>query len=186
MVCAAFVLVGGRSRRMGADKALLEYRGRPLAAHVAAQAAEAAGKAFLVGPVALYAHLGFPCLEERFLGLGPLSGIDAALRSGLAEWCLVLACDMPGADTPSLRLLLRCALDSDLDAAVTVSPGNRPEPLCAAYHARIAPVVERLLREGRLSAHELLDSVRWAPFPAPHPAFAANINSPADWAQWNR
>ncbi|MEJ5367743.1 MAG: molybdenum cofactor guanylyltransferase [Bryobacteraceae bacterium] len=186
MTCAAFVLAGGRSRRMGADKALLDCGGMPLAARVAAQAAEAAGQAWIVGPAALYGHLGFPCLDERFPGLGPLSGIDAALRSGFADWCLVLACDMPGADAPSLRLLLRAALDSGLDAAVTVSPPDKPEPLCAAYHARLAPVVEQLLLQRRLAVHELLASIRWAPFPAPHPRFAANINTPAEWAQWNR
>ncbi len=186
MASAAFILAGGQSRRMGADKAMLDYRGRPLAAHVAAQAADAAGQAFLVGPAALYGHLGFPCLDERFPGLGPLSGIDAALRSGLAEWCLVLACDMPGADAPSLRLLLRCALGSDLDAVVTVSAKGLPEPLCAVYHARLAPAVEQLLRQRRLAVHELLSSIRWAPFPAPHPGFAANINTPTEWAQWNR
>lgn len=186
MASAAFILAGGRSRRMGADKALLVYRGRPLAAYVAARAAEAAGRAFLVGPASLCGGLGFPCLPERFPGLGPLSGLDAALRSGLAQWCLLLACDMPGADPASLRLLLDCARASGLDAAVTVSPGGRLEPLCAVYHARLAPLVEQRLRDRRLAVHGLLASIRWAPFPAPHPRFAANINTPAEWAQWNR
>ncbi|MCS7041657.1 MAG: molybdenum cofactor guanylyltransferase [Bryobacteraceae bacterium] len=186
MARGAFILTGGRSRRMGRDKALLEYQGRPLAAHVAAQAAAAAGRAWLVGPEALYGHLGYPCLAERFAGLGPLSGIEAALGSGLAEWCLVLGCDMPGADAASLRFLLAFAEQHSEDAAVTVGPDGRPEPLCAVYHARLAPLAERLLREGRLAVHDLLGSIRWAPFPAPHPRFAANINTPAEWAQWNR
>jgi len=186
MASAAFILAGGRSRRMGADKALLEYGGRPLAAYVAEQAAGAAGRAWIVGPASRYGALGWPCLDERFPGSGPLSGIDAALRSGLAEWCLVLACDMPGADAASLRALLEHARASGADAAVTVSAGGRAEPLCATYHARLAPLVERLLREGRLAARELLGLIRWTPFPAPHPGFAANLNTPAEWAQWNR
>jgi len=186
MARGAFILAGGRSRRMGADKALLEYRGRPLAAWVAEQAARAAGAAWLVGPAERYGHLGFPCLEERFPGCGPLSGIDAALRSGLAEWCLVLACDMPGVESGPLGQLLDTAAASGADAAVTVSPGGRPEPLCAVYHARLAPLAERLLREGRLSVHELLASIRWVPFAAPGGRFAANINTPGEWAQWNR
>lgn len=186
MARGAFILTGGRSRRMGRDKALLNYHGLPLAAHVAAQAAAAAGRAWLVGPAERYGHLGYPCIEERFPGAGPLSGIEAALRSGLADWCLVLGCDMPGADAASLRRLLDFAETRGADAAVTTGEDGRPEPLCAVYHARLAPLAEALLREGRLAVHELLASIRWAAFPAPHPRFAANINTPAEWAQWNR
>lgn len=182
---AAFILAGGRSRRMGRDKALLEIGGEPLAARVARIAAEAAGRAFLVAPAALYGRLGYPCLDERFPGSGPLSGLEAALRSGLAQWCLLLACDMPGVDAASLRSLIDAAETQACDAAVTVSAGGRPEPLCAVYHARLAPLAERRLLEGRLALHELLSSIRWIPFPAPHPAFAANINTPEEWAQWN-
>jgi molybdopterin-guanine dinucleotide biosynthesis protein A len=183
---AAFILAGGRSRRMGQDKALLELDGEPLAARAARTAAEAAGRAYIVGPAAAYGHLGYPCLEERFPGLGPLSGLDAALRSGLATWCLLLACDMPGLDAPSLRGLLQAAEQSGCDAAVTVSAGGRAEPLCAVYHARLAGLVEQHLLEGRLALHELLSRIRWVPLPAPHPDFAANINTPEEWAQWNR
>lgn len=186
MTRAAFILAGGRSRRMGRDKALLEIEGEPLAARVARIAAEAAGRAVLVAPAALYGRLGYPCLDERFPGLGPLSGLDAALRSGLATWCLLLACDMPGLDAPSLRRLLDTADNSGCDAAVTVSAGGRPEPLCAVYHVRLAPLAEQRLLERRLALHDLLSSIRWVPFPAPHPAFAANINTPEEWAQWNR
>jgi molybdopterin-guanine dinucleotide biosynthesis protein A len=186
MTRAAFILAGGLSRRMGRDKALIEYGGEPLAARAARIAAEAAGRAFLVGPAALYGHLGFPCLDERYRGLGPISGLHAALSSGLAQWCLLLACDMPGLDAPSLRGLLETAENAPCEAAVTVSPGGRPEPLCAAYHARLAPLVEQHILEKRLALHDLLASISWTPFPAPHPRFAANINTPEDWAQWNR
>jgi molybdopterin-guanine dinucleotide biosynthesis protein A len=183
---AAFILAGGRSRRMGRDKALLELDGEPLAARTARTAAEAAGRAYIVGPAAVYGHLGYPCLDERFPGLGPLSGLDAALRSGLATWCLLLACDMPGLDAASLRRLLDLAEPSGCDAAVTVSASGRPEPLCAVYHVRLAGLVEQHLQEGRLALHELLSRIRWAAFPAPHAAFTTNINTPEEWTQWNR
>lgn len=186
MTRAAFVLAGGGSRRMGRDKALLLLDGEPMAARVARAGAEAAGRVFLVGPAERYAHLGFPCLEERFPGLGPLSGLDAALRSGEAEWCLLLACDMPGLQAASLRLLLDAAENSACDAVVTTSAGGRPEPLCAAYHARLAPLAEQNIRSGRLALHDLLSMIRWAPFPAPRPDFAANVNTPEEWAKWNR
>lgn len=186
MTRAAFVLAGGGSRRMGRDKALLPLGGEPMAARVARIAAEAAGRVFLVGPASRYGHLGFPCLEERFPGLGPLSGLDAALRSGEADWCLLLACDMPGLDAASLRSLLDTAENCACDAVITTSAGGRTEPLCAAYHARLAPLAEQNIREGKLALHELLPLIRWAPFPAPHAGFAANLNTPEEWAQWNR
>ena len=86
---------------MGRDKALLDYRGTVLAGWVAARVEEAAGSVSLVGGGDKYVHLGYPVIGERHAGLGPLSGIEAALDCG-ADWSLVVACDMTGIESGHL------------------------------------------------------------------------------------
>ena len=57
---AAFVLAGGRSSRMGRDKACLPLEGRPLVDHVASKARDVTGNITLVGAISRYANLGYP------------------------------------------------------------------------------------------------------------------------------
>ncbi|MES1257997.1 MAG: NTP transferase domain-containing protein, partial [Acidobacteriota bacterium] len=83
---AGWILVGGRSARMGSDKALLRIGGRPLALRIADAVAEVCGPVTLVGDPARYASLGLPVLADEFAGEGPLSGIEAALRGTRADW----------------------------------------------------------------------------------------------------
>src|ERR1700733_7787412 len=76
---AAWILVGGRSSRMGTDKARADSGGRALALRVADQAAAVCGTVSLVGDPAKYGDLGLPVIADRFPGQGPLAGIEAAL-----------------------------------------------------------------------------------------------------------
>ena len=81
MIQAGFVLAGGKSSRMGRNKALLPYRGRTLVEHVAEIVETAAGSVSVVGDAETYGHLGYPVIEDVIPGCGPLSGIHAPRQS---------------------------------------------------------------------------------------------------------
>ena len=74
-----FVLVGGKSSRMGRDKALLPWNGRTFAEHAAGIVAEACGSAALVGDPSLYGSFGYRVFADRFPGCGPIGGVLTAL-----------------------------------------------------------------------------------------------------------
>lgn len=181
---AGFVLCGGASRRMGTDKALLPFHGRPLVAHVASRVAEATGTPpVLVGPVERFNTLGFEVVAEPEPGLGPLGGIDAVLGLRRADRNLVVACDMPAIEPAFLRQLLAEACDGAVDALIPRANG-RLHPLCAVWRPSAAPVVASALADRQLRVHDVIKLLKINTFDA-NPVYLANANTPEDWLRWS-
>lgn len=144
------VLAGGRSRRMGRDKALIEHEGVSLLEH-AFGLADALTDGARVSVRADQAddpeRRRFPQVVDRYTDMGPVAGILSALQAEPgADW-LVIACDLPNLDRRTLAFLLdEAPPDAPLTAYRSAVDGL-PEPLCALYRsgseALIAPWVER-------------------------------------------
>ena len=91
---AGFVLAGGRSSRMGREKALVLLTGEPLVGHALHVLREAGLTAAIAGgTVSLRAFA--PVVEDSEPGLGPLGGICAALASTSMRWAGFLPLDLP-------------------------------------------------------------------------------------------
>jgi molybdenum cofactor guanylyltransferase len=178
------VLVGGRSSRMGRDKALLSWNGCPLAKWVAIAAAQSAGTATLIGAPERYSDLGFPVIPDLFPGEGPLGGILTALRHSTAEWNLIVACDMPAIDATLLAHLLDAARQSGDDALLPVTAEGRPQPLCAVYRRTCLAPFEMAFSEGTRKVTTALAAVRCARLPMEEVSQFQNVNTPEDWAAY--
>src|SRR5208337_4919058 len=100
-----FILAGGRSSRMGFDKAFLSFRNQTLLARAMETAAAVAGKVVIVGPRDRYALYG-DVVEDIYSGCGPLGGIHAALSATGTDFNLILSVDMPLMNTEFLGWLL--------------------------------------------------------------------------------
>ena len=92
---AGYILVGGKSSRLGRDKALVKVGGAPLVLRVANALRPAVDTVTLVGSREKYRQLGLRVIPDAVTGFGPLAGILAALEDTLTRWNLVVACDMP-------------------------------------------------------------------------------------------
>lgn len=163
MADGAILLLGGRSTRMGAAKADLDWHGTPLSAHMAGVLMTAVD-----GPVVAVAQPEAPApalpaavglVRDRVADDGPLRGIEAGLAAleGRAQRALVVAVDLPLLAPELLRGLLG-ALDDAYDAVVPVVAGHR-QPLVAAYRLALLPVVRDLLARGERSAVALTAAV---------------------------
>ena len=183
MHVAGFVLAGGASRRMGRDKALLEHEGQPWICLLADRVRAAAGNVTIIGPPERYAELGYPVEGDRTPGLGPLGGLGTALGLDYAPWNLVIACDMLHLPVELLVRLVRATETADADCVAAASPERGAEPLCAAYHARLAPLVDRLLESKQLKMRDFLAQIRFVGVAAADPRELANVNTPEDWAK---
>jgi molybdopterin-guanine dinucleotide biosynthesis protein A len=161
------VLAGGDSRRMGRDKALLEWQGRSLLARAVEELGGVIEEVFIVAPDDRgYADLGVEIVPDLRPGLGPVAGIHAALVRATGRPVFVLACDMPyvGRDLVHwiVDMVQRTTMISDEQRrtqAWVVHDGAGPQPLCGIYAAHSLTVVDQALAENRRSARGLLDSL---------------------------
>lgn len=144
---AAFILAGGRSSRMGTDKAFLELGGEPLIARAAKLAHEVAAEVKIVGEPEKFAAYG-AVVADVYRERGPLGGIHAALTESGTELNLMLAVDLPFVPAPFLKYLLARAELSK--ATVTVPLLNRYfQPLCAVYRKQFLLPAQGALVEDR-------------------------------------
>jgi molybdenum cofactor guanylyltransferase len=105
---AGFVLAGGESSRMGRDKALVPFAGQPLIARALALLRDAGFSASIAGARSHLTEFA-PIVEDAHTGLGPLSGICAALAGTSARHAVFLPVDLPLLPAPLLRYLLHHA-----------------------------------------------------------------------------
>ena len=179
---AGFVLVGGRSSRMGRDKALLPCNSRFMVEHVADQVASSVGNVALVGNPERYRALGIDCLSDLRSGLGPLAGIEAALASKRGRLNLIVACDMPGLEKALLLKLLQRAEMNEAQCVVARDVAGLIHPLCAVYDASCLPAVRRALEGRRLKVLEVIEELGAAPMDIRQQI--SNVNTPEEWDAW--
>jgi molybdenum cofactor guanylyltransferase len=185
MQASGFVLAGGGSTRMGRNKALLPFRGITLLEHVAGIVRQAAGSVTVIGDPAQLGHLGLPVIADKLPASGPASGIYTALTITSSDWNLIAGCDMPAITCDLLLDLLRraAAISNPIDCLAAAGPDGEPEPLCAVYHRRCLPAVARAIRDNRLKMKTLLAELDTRLISV-DPAAVANVNTPAEWADF--
>jgi molybdopterin-guanine dinucleotide biosynthesis protein A len=154
---AAFILAGGKSSRMGQDKAFLELEGETLLARAMALATTAASEVRLVGDAQKLLPFG-RVVEDVFPERGPLGGIHAALANSAADLNLVLAVDLPFVEPRFLAYLLSAASQSGAVVTVPHAAGGW-QPLCAVYRREFGPAAERALRKRRNKIDALFSQV---------------------------
>ncbi len=179
---AGFVLVGGASTRMGSDKALLRLGEATLVELIACKVADAIGFVGLIGALDRYSQFGYPVYADQNPGCGPIGGLQTILSLGVADWNLVVACDMPQMSSAFLSALIERIDGCPTQSACVVPIGPQGlEPLCSLYHASCLPVVDLAISEGRFKMRDLLLELNMFPVMTSDLAVFKNVNTPAEW-----
>jgi molybdenum cofactor guanylyltransferase len=155
---SAFVLAGGKSSRMGTDKAFLEFEGRTLLARILDLARSVAADVRIVGDPNKFSAFS-PTVEDIFVDCGPLSGIHAALQNSNSELNLMLAVDMPFLSFALLQHLITKARNSPTAAVTVPRAANGWQPLCAVYRRSFAASAENALCAGHYKVDALFSEV---------------------------
>jgi len=181
------VLAGGRSSRMGRDKAALPYgQGAPqleramelLRRHV--ERAYVSVRADQQGDPLRARYPQIPD-SETHAGLGPIAGVLAAqTRHPEAAW-LVLACDLPLLDDATLTHLARSRDPARLATAYRSSHDGLPEPLCAIYEPHSHEPLAAYVAAGKTCPRRFLGGVDTLLLDEPNPRALDNINTPQEY-----
>ena len=112
---SALVLAGGQSRRMGRDKALLDFDGAPLIARVIERVRQVCAEVIVVANDAYaYACFGARVVSDVYPGKGSLGGIFSGLQAAHEEYALAVACDLPFLNDALLRYMILLAPQADV------------------------------------------------------------------------
>lgn len=183
------VLAGGRSTRMGQDKAALLLGGEPLVRRAVRRLQRALAEVIVAGPAELSALVqGVRIIEDTQLGQGPLAGVGSALRAVSTPWVFVVACDMPFVAPDLVRAMVDLALAPPEVDAIVLRTARGTEQLHALYGMSCLPALEAQLAAGDRAVHHLLDKIRVREMPwtdaaryDPDGLSAFNANTPEEW-----
>lgn len=181
------VLAGGRSRRLGRDKAGEMIGGASLLQRAVATLSEVLEEVVVVGPAddaVLIARV--ETVPDLVRGRGPLGGLHAALDRAGGRAIFALACDLPFAGPELVRHLLSRAVVEARAACVVPRWRGRLQPLCGLYAPSCLPLIEERLARDRLAVHGLLQDLEVVEvavgpeLPFHHPELLLNVNRAED------
>lgn len=154
MTLSAAVLTGGRSSRMGTDKALLEINGVSLLDRIIRVLKEISSDVMIVGDRPAYSGRGARVIADRYEDAGSLGGIATAIGAANEAFTLVVACDMPFLSVSLLRDM--AGVPRTYDALVPMTPQRKEgrsgitsyQPLHAIYSRSCLPHIEAAIDRG--------------------------------------
>ncbi len=152
-----FITAGGRSSRMGIDKAWLEIEGEPLIERTLASLRTVTPTVAIIANTDGYASLGVPVFADTHQGVGPLEAVRVALSNTQTNRVLLVACDLPFLTADLFSFLL--SIPSTSEAVVPLSADNQLEPLCAIYSKDSLETVNDLIERGERKMAKLFEEV---------------------------
>ena len=177
------VIAGGNSRRMGADKGLILFGGKPLISYPVEKLLETCTQVIISANSHHYDFLGLPVINDLATGGGPMMGIWSSLMSSSTEYNLVLSCDMPLITAGLLQHLIDSA--NGCTAAIAWHRGFA-EPLCGIYSRSLMKELENHIREGKFKLITFLEKIEACQIeidkklPFYHENLFLNVNTPQE------
>lgn len=147
------ILAGGKSSRMGREKGLVEFHGKPLIQYGIDLLARYTDHLLISSDNSDYLPFGLELVPDAITGQGPVAGLAASLQHSATPWNLVIACDLPFLEPGLIDILLES--DHESQAVIPVHHGGM-EPLVGRYHSDLATQFAQAVSSGNLALHKLL------------------------------
>ena len=176
------VLAGGKSFRMGEDKALLEWKGKSLLEFSVDALKPLCDEILIIGDPEKYGYLGYRVIPDIFPESGPVSGIYTALTYAVNENCLVLSCDIPNITSEILQELIE---ETDF-GNVRIASCGRIHPLVGMYRKSALDTFKHCLDQGKLKLLDVIELLETSihEFSADKKKHFINVNTPSDLNKW--
>jgi molybdenum cofactor guanylyltransferase len=184
-VCG-LVLAGGKSRRMGQDKALLRHNGETQLGLAVRLLQQHLARVFVSARAEQSAEperARFSQIVDRYADLGPMAGILSAMDTEPQAAWLVVACDLPNLDSATIRHLLEERSVTQPFTAYRSSVDGMPEPLCAIYNASARRILDEFVADGIHCPRKIMMRSDTRLLEARNPRALDNINTPDELSQ---
>jgi molybdopterin-guanine dinucleotide biosynthesis protein A len=188
-----FILVGGASSRMGADKSGLLLNGKTTVSLISEALRPVTSRVSVVGTSVEATSSGLRGVPDLHEHWGPLGGIQAALNACETVHCIIIACDLPFVTSELLAYLFKIRSEADTApaAVVPLQSDGRPQPLCAVYSkAPCLAAAEKSIALGEHTPRAMLDKIdtRYVDFGelrnlSGSEHFFLNLNHPEDYEE---
>ena len=152
------ILAGGKSRRMGTEKGLIEFDGKPLIQY-AIEALEPLCDTILISTNGhSYDLFSYQKVADKFPNSGPMGGIYSCLKISKSDKNIVLSCDMPFIKTRLISDLIQTADDYDL--IIPWHGGHKFEPMCALYNKSVEPVFLSFIQQSNFKIPDTFEHLK--------------------------
>lgn len=179
------ILAGGHSRRMGQDKAFLEFHGLPQVEYIFDLLQKYCAKVFLSkrADQKPYKNIAFINDSPEFANHGPLGGILSAMKECPEINWIVIACDLPFVSELTIQTLISRRDESKTATAFMSIQDNLPEPLCAIWEGHAYGSILKLFNEGIDCPRKILIKSNAHLLKTDNPHWLDNINTPQEYQQ---
>jgi molybdenum cofactor guanylyltransferase len=184
MPYTGIILAGGMSRRMGADKGLVMFKGKPLIQYSIDVFSAICSEILISSNSGEYANLGYKVVPDIYSGIGPMGGLYSCLKNSANEINLVLSCDMPFVTVEVFDHLL--AVRGNSQVCIPWHENEKYEPLCGVYTNAILNEMEVFIKNENYKLPDLFKHISFLPFriseidPLLSNHYFLSINSPSD------
>ena len=156
MRLTGIVLAGGKSSRIGRDKALLEWGGMRLIEGSISIIEPLCDNILISTNNPALAYLGYPLICDEHRGIGPIAGLHAALRYSRAAYHIVIPCDTPLVTTDVFERLFAIVSAAHPPACIAGTEDGFIEPLIGCYHRTVLQILEEQIRRQDYKLHNAL------------------------------
>ena len=148
-----YILAGGKSSRMGTDKGLLLFNGKPLVQRIIEQLSPVVNEVIIVSNNHKYEQFGLQVIGDLIKDIGPAGGIHAALSNTQSEQIFVVSCDMPFITTDAATFMMQHTGYSQI--ALPLFHG-KIQPLFGVYSRQCLPKWKQLIEQGIIKLQEMV------------------------------
>lgn len=176
------VLAGGKSTRMGEDKALIQWHGKEQMYYLADMLKEFCDEVFISCRIEQSNCIDkkYKIITDEVENAGPLMAIISAFHENRDCAWLVVACDLPLLDAKTIDYLIQHRDETSIATTFKSSYDNLPEPLVTIWEPEALPLLESALLQGRLSPQRILLNAKIKMMNAPGGNVLLNANTPEE------
>lgn len=171
------IIAGGKSSRMGENKALVKYKHERLI-DCAIRILDPVVDFLIISSNESLPKIPYIMVKDEVKGIGPLGGLYTALKKSKTEKNVVIACDTPNLTSDFYEKLLRKC--KDCDAIIPEHSEGKLEPLVAVYSKNILPVIEEQIKVQDYKLMNLIKKINVSIMPTKHSSMFKNVNTQAD------